>query len=166
MMKVSHEMMTLSLIEAHYKDNHKRLMKRMGFRVGEEWSGQDVVQTAYERALKYHRSFNGEDFDRWFNTIVNNTLREYKNIQKGHTTVEYDDEGEGDGTPCSMYPGRVIAQIYELIDTKSPVQSEILMLYFHQEYSPRDISLMTPYKYKMVHQIILRFRNELKELYE
>ncbi len=153
-------------IEQHYKDHHKRLFKRMGFRAGEEWSGEDVVQTAYERALKYSRSFNGEDFDRWFNTILNNTLREYKNIQKGHVAFEYEDENEDNGTPCNLYPGRVIAQIYEHIATKSPVQSEILLLYFHQEYSPRDISLMTPYKYKMVHQTILRFRNELKELYE
>lgn len=154
------------LIEKHYVAHHKRLMKRMGFRAGEEWSGQDVVQTAYERALKYFRSFKGDDFDKWFNTILNNTLREYKNIQKGHTTNEYEDEGDGEGTPCNLYPGRIVAQIYEHIATKSPVQIEILMLYFHQEYSPRDISLMTTYKYKMVHQIILRFRNELKEMYE
>ena len=153
-------------IKLHFIANHKRLTKRMGFRAGDEWSGEDVVQTAYERALKYSRSFNGEDFDRWFNTILNNTLREYKNIQKGHASFEYDDAEDGEGTPCNMYPGRIIAQIYELIEAKSPIHSEILMLYFHQEYSPRDISLMTTYKYKMVHQIILRFRNELKEMYE
>lgn len=153
-------------IKEHYKANHKRLFKRMGFRAGEEWSGQDVVQTGYERALKYSRSFNGEDLDRWINTIMNNTLREYKNIQKGHTAFEYEDENEENGTPCNLYPGRIIAQIYELIETKSPVQIEILMLYFHQEFSPRDISLMTTYKYAMVHQTILRFRNELKEMYE
>jgi len=54
-----------TLIKEHYVANHKRLMKRMGFRSGDEWTGQDVVQTAYERALRYSRSFNGENFDRW-----------------------------------------------------------------------------------------------------
>lgn len=153
-------------IEEHYRDNFQRLCKRMSFRAGEEWSGQDVVQEAYARALKYHRSFNGDNFDRWFHTILNNALREYKNIQKGHTTIEYEDEMDKEGSPCAMYPQRIVAQLFDLIHTKTPVQTEVLMLHFHQEYTARDISHMTDYKYAKIHQIIQRFRNELKELYE
>jgi len=154
------------LIEEHFKKHYTRLVKRMSFRAGEQWSGEDVVQTAYERALRYSRSFNGDNFDKWFNTILNNALKEFKNIQKGHTASEYDDDADGEGRPCTLYSGQIISQIYDLIEVQSKVHNEILMLYFHQEYSAKDISLMTHYKYKMIHQIILRFKNELKEMYE
>jgi DNA-directed RNA polymerase specialized sigma24 family protein len=57
-------------------------------------------------------------------------------------------------------------EVFELIDTKSEAQKEVLNLYFHQEYSAIDISRITHINYSTAHQIIQRFRNELKELYK
>lgn len=155
----------LLIIEKFFKENHQRIVKRMTFRVGDQWGAEDVVQEAYARALKFHKSFNGDNFERWFNTVLNNSLRDFKRIEKGFTAAEYDDE-EGEGIACAFYPSRIMAQIYELIETKSLVQIEVLMLYFHQEYTAKDISCITPYSYSQIHQIIQRFRNELKDLYE
>lgn len=151
-------------IEKHYIENRHKLVKRMSFRAGTPENGEDVVQEAYTKAIRYRRSFDGTNFDRWFNTILNNTLREFKNLEKGYTPVEYDEE-EGEGTACLIYPSRIMAQIYEIIDKRSDIQKEILMLFFHQEYTAKDISMITRYSYAQVHQIIQRFRNELKELY-
>ncbi len=157
--------MLIPTIEEHYQANKQKLTKKVAFRVGTPEDGEDVVQEAYYRAIRYQRSFDGTNFDRWFSTILNNTLREHKNTSKGFSTTDFDEE-EMEGTPCILYPSAVMAQVYELIDTKSPLQIEILMLYFHQEYTARDISHILPYPYKQIHQIIQRFRNELKELYK
>ena len=56
-------------------------------------------------------------------------------------------------------------EIFELINTKSEVQIEILNMYFKQEFSAKDIAAITEHSYSKTHQIIQRFRNELKELY-
>ena len=154
----------IPMIDEHYRANYGRLIKRFTFRAGTVWSAEDVVQEAYTKAIKYYRSFNGDNFDKWFSTILNNCLREFKNEEKGYSSVEYEDE-EGEGVACSLYPARVMAEIYELIETKSLVQIEVLMLYFHQEYTAKDISLLTTHTYSQTHQIIQRFRNELKDLY-
>lgn len=136
----------------------------MTFRAGTEWDAEDVVQEAYARALKYYASFNGEDFNRWFSTIINNTLREYKNIEKGVAADSFEEE-ESEGTPCSYYSDRLMDEVYELIDTKSVIQIEVLTLHFKQGYSPKDISYITDVSYSAARQITLRFRNELKDLY-
>lgn len=155
----------IEVLNQHYDNNHGKLIKRMTFRSGTVWSAEDIVQEAYYRALLYIRSCEIETFSQWFSTILNNTLREYKNQEKGYSPVEFD-EDEDEGTQCTNYSGHVMAQVYELIETKSLIQIEILMLFFHQEYTARDISRITDYKYAQIHQIIYRFRQELKDLYE
>lgn len=157
--------MQLSIIEKHYEENFGRLVKKMGFRAGTHWSGEDVVQTAYERAIRYSDSCNPEMFGQWFNTILNNALRDYKNAEKGYTQIEEGAE-EAETIDCPHYPERILQEIYELIGTKSPVQREVLKLHLKQDYSAIDISRMTSYSYAQCHQIIQRFRNELKEIYK
>jgi len=156
--------MAIPTIEEHYVTHYSKLVKRMTFRAGEQWSAEDIVQEAYTRSILYWKSFDGTNYDRWLNTILNNCLREHKNAVKGITTVEFDEE-EAEGVDCSSYSGHVMAHVYQLIEQKSDVQKEILMLYFHQEYAAIDISRITPYTYSQIHQIVQRFRNELKEMY-
>lgn len=153
-------------IEEHYRANRGRLVKRISFRVGSEAAAEDIVQTAYERAMRYLKSFKGEHFDRWFTSIMKNALREYQNIEKGYVYRDDDDE-EVEGTPkCPHYPARVMAEVFLLIEHRSQDQQEVLQLYFHHEYSATDISRITEHSYAKTHQIIQRFRNELKEIYK
>jgi RNA polymerase sigma factor (sigma-70 family) len=156
--------MQVLAIENHFRENRQKLVKRMMFRSGSEEDAEDIVQEAYCRALKYIHSYNGEHLDKWFNTVLNNALREYKNMQNGHSTDIFEEE-EAEGTACPHYSEHVMKEVYELIDTKSVIQQEVLNYYFKQEYSAVDISRITNYTYGQCHQIILRFRNELKELY-
>jgi RNA polymerase sigma factor (sigma-70 family) len=156
--------MSYEILEKFYVENRKKLVKRFLFRAGSEAGAEDVVQEAFSRALKYVNSFSGEDIDRWMSTILNNSLRAYKNEEKGYTPIDYEAEEENP-TPEINYPRHVMREVYQLIQTKSLVQIEVLTLYFKQEYSAKDISNLTNYSYKMCHQIIQRFRNELKDLY-
>lgn len=156
--------MHIPAIEEHYRLHRDNYAKRFGRRVGVPELGEDLVQEAYTRVLKYQHSFNGEDFDKWFRTILNNCLRDYRNQEKGRIPVEFDEE-EHDGLPNHDYPRHVMRDVMKLVATKSLVQIEVLTLYLEQEYTAIEISQITEHSYAMVHQIILRFRQECKELY-
>ncbi len=152
-------------VEKHFRENRQKYVKRMMFRSGSAEDSEDIVQEAYYRALRYSRSCNADQFDKWFSTILNNCLRDQKNMALGHVAEEFLEE-EAEGTACPHYSEHVMREVYELIDTKSLIQQEVLMLFFRHEYSAIDISRITSYSYSQCHQIILRFRNELKELYQ
>lgn len=103
--------------------------------------------------------------DRWFKTILNNALRLHKNNEKGYSAAEYIEE-ESEGMPSSQFEDRIVEEIYELIDTKSVMQIEVLTLYFRHGYTAKDIEHITEYPYWSTMKTIQRFREELKELYK
>lgn len=159
--------MDVPTIEAHYIKSKDRLIKRTSFRIGGNHHGaEDIVQTAYERVLRYHKSFDGDMFDKWFSTILKNCLREYQNTERGYVQPNEDEEETSENHSCPHFPQHIMREVLELIETKSEVQMEVLNLYFRQEYSAIDISRITNIAYGTAHQIIQRFRNELKELYK
>jgi len=157
--------MSIPAIEQHYLKNRQRLVKKMTFRAGSPQNAEDIIQESYYRALKYYNSFNGEDFNKWFSTILNNCLREFKNIEKGYSLDEFNEE-DAERIHCTFYPSQIWVQVFQRIHQKSPDQREVLILFFKYEYSARDISHITDFTYAKIHQIIQRFRNELKEIYQ
>ena len=154
----------IDIIEQHYRDNYRRMFKRLVFRAGTEWDAEDIVQEAYSRALKYFKSYDGKHLDQWMSTIVNNCLREHKNNEKGFATTTYE-EDEQEGIPCAYVPNRIVDEVYRLIDTKSEMQQEVLRMSIRDGFNARDISRITNYTYAASHKIISRFNIELKGLY-
>jgi RNA polymerase sigma-70 factor (ECF subfamily) len=152
------------MIEQHYIENHQRLIKRFTFRAGTEWDAQDIVQEAYSRAIKYLSSYNGDNFDKWLNTILINTFKEHKRNETGMSHSQLD-EDLVEGSECTFYSDQTMEEVFELINTKAVIQIEILNLHLKQGYSAIDIKKITPYTYSNIHQIIRRFRQELRELY-
>ena len=151
-------------IEQHYIENYRKFVKRITFRAGTEWDAEDIVQDAYERALRYSNKAGILNFDKWFNTLLNNSLKDFKNNEKGFSSSVFD-EDENEGTNCDSYPSRVVLEINQLIETKSIAQIEVLNLWFKEEFSPIDISKITLHSHSSARQIIKRFRDELRELY-
>jgi len=153
------------ILEDHYRNQRHKYVKRMSWRAGDVFAAEDVVQEAYARAMKYYGSFTGdiEDFGRWYNTIANNCLREFKNAEKGYSPVEAEPEEES--YDCIGQHKHRMRDLFRLIETKTPAHVEVLTLYFKQEYNAKSISEITQYSYAMCHQIIFRFRNELREIY-
>lgn len=157
----------MKIIEQHYLDNRRKLHRRLAFRLHSEPDAEDVLQTVYERALRYFHTFMGaqEDLDRWVNTLLNNALRDFKNEEKGITYGDFD-EDDLEGVPCNYMSEQVVKEIYDLIDGKGDVQREVLGLYFQQDFSAKDISAITSHSYANAHKIIQRFKIELKEKYQ
>lgn len=151
-------------LEEHYNKHKLRLMKSLTFRAGTEWDAEDVLHDAYERAIKYYGSFNSQnDFGAWFNTILNNALKEHKNASRGQF-ISLDDIEE-ESVPCSHYSSETLKEVYRLIKTKNPVQQEVLTLHLKHGYKAVEIAQITDHTYSNCHQIIRRFREELKEVY-
>lgn len=148
-------------IEEHFKKNYNRLLKRLTFRAGTQWAAEDVIQEAYTRAIKYHKSYSGAGLDPWISTIVNNALREYQNAEKGYS---HGPEEEEEAIDNSQFRG-IMRDVYKMIEEKSPVHREVLLYFFKYEYGPKDICAITNYSYSQCHQIIQRFRNDLKGIY-
>lgn len=151
-------------IETYFRENRQKQVKKMTFRAGSPEAAEDIVQEAYCRAIRYGDSFTGDNFNGWFSTILNNCLREFKSAEKGHIAEEFDEE-QADGVSNGNYPRKVMNEVKELISEKNSLHQEVLTLFFEHEYTAKNISEVLDVRYSKCHQIIQRFRNELKERY-
>jgi RNA polymerase sigma factor (sigma-70 family) len=154
----------MNFVAEHYQENKLKYLKRLSFRAGTEWDAEDVLHDAYERAIRYYASYDdSQDFGAWFNTILNNALREHKNASKGHFISL--DEIEEEAIPCPHYSTELLKEIYQRIKAKNPIQQEVLMLHFKHEYSALQISQITDCNYSNCRSIIAQFKKELKRKY-
>ena len=153
------------LVEQHFRDNRIKTLKHLTFKMGTPQAAEDVLQEAYFRALKYFSSFDGRDFTKWLNRIIHICAIDYFNEERGSLKDELED-GMEETMNCPSYPNHIMMEVYEIIDTKSVVQMEVLNLYFKLEYSAKDIHQITGHSYAQCHKIISRFREELRTLYK
>ena len=76
------------MIEQYYRDNYKRKVKIVSFILrGDSHTAEDVVQEAFSKALQYSSSYdvNRGTVDKWFNSIMFNTLHRLQRDNKGVT---------------------------------------------------------------------------------
>lgn len=156
--------MDIPVIEDHYVANRHKYVKIFTYRSGSPEAAEDIVQEAYERVLRYRHSCSVREADKWIRTVLNNCLRDFKNIEKGHASDELEEENI-EGAGCPHYDNHVMKEVYELIDTKAQIQKEILIPFFRYEYTASDISKITDHSYANCHKVISRFRQELRDLY-
>jgi RNA polymerase sigma factor (sigma-70 family) len=156
---------TQKLLE-HYNKHHKKLVKKMSFRAGTQWAAEDIVQQAYTYALQYIDSFNQEKgsqplvaFNNWFTTILNNSLYEHQNKEKGMVVPAPVNE------ELVELPSSLIEDVKRMIKRETKEHQEILRLHFLLDYSPIDISKVTNNTYANSFKVIQRFRNEVRSLY-
>lgn len=153
----------IDIIEAHYKKNFSKYVLQMSFRAGSVQDAEDIVQDAYERAIRYSNSFSADkDFDTWFGRIRYNCLKDNRKKERGHAMVEFD-EFDFEGTDCQQYTDEQKAQIQKFLESKSTEQQEILHLHFNLNYQVSDICAVLGSNYPATHQCVRRFREELKE---
>lgn len=155
-------------VHEHYKKNFNTLVKKLSYRAGTEWDAEDAIHDAYERAIRYFPSFNPDksSFTVWFSRILVNALKDQYSRNMGRSQdVEFDEE-IADGTPCEHYPRKVQAEIEKRIEGRKEHISEILRLYYINNYSSIDISRMVESSHVAVSQTVFRFREELRKDYK
>jgi RNA polymerase sigma factor (sigma-70 family) len=160
---MSENMIWNKAIEEHYILNKRKLLNQYRF-LGD--SAEDVVHEAYERAIRYYQSFNGEDFDRWFSTIIRNSMRDYRRQEYNMPEEEILDEYDHIGSYCSGFDLSMIREINKEIGLKADNHREVLNLYFNLGYSYKDIAAVTDNTYFNSYRIVSRFKEELLKKYK
>lgn len=159
-------MIDVGEITAHYEKNYKRLVNYFK-RVAKTYeNAEDIVQDAYEIALRYSSSdVEVKDFERWFSTVLKNCMRDFLKKEKGDSSVEFD-EFEHEAKPFRTDLLRLEREIKAILETKNDANKDILYMFIFRDLSAKEIYMLTDYSSAQIRQAIYRFRSEMKELYE
>lgn len=153
------------VITEFYLKNSRELHKRVSNRAGGPYNAEDVVQEAFARALKYWDSFdpNRHQLGAWFNTILNNALKDFKKEELIYgMCVEFDEELDS-GVRMSTTNKDMLRKIEQLIESKRSSTRDLLDLYYLKGYKVRDIVQALDVNSQAVRTAVLRFKVEVKE---
>lgn len=149
------------IVDAHYRANVDRLMKRIGVRVGNPTDARDIVQSGYELALRYFGSLEKPShFNTWFEVVLGNAKKKFMNDRRsaGLTSTMWDYWNSPPPEPLAL-------AALAMIDDRPDNERRILTLRFVMGYSERaDIPDMVPETEKQVRRIVAKFKKQMNEL--
>ena len=158
------------VLEKFYVENRLVLVKRLTNRAGSIDNAEDILQEAFARALKYGGSFDPKkcELGAWFNTIMNNALRDFKKAERlsgMSTTYEEDEEQEDkeDEPPILNYD--LCQRISKEIAKRDINARSVLHLYFERQYKVGEIKQVLDIPYKTAESIIYRFKADMADEY-
>lgn len=155
------------IIEQHYAKNYKHLVKILSNRAGGVPNAEDVVQEAFTRALKYHKSFNPDtqEIGAWFNSILNNALRNSKLAERRMgMSVEYVEEMD-EVVDLQEWEGDMVKNIKDDVASKPAQVRQVLQLYLFKQYKPREIAQVLDMSNAYIRTIAKEFKQECREKY-
>lgn len=153
-----------TLLANHFKNNYSNLLGLITYRTGSRWDAEDILQIAYYRALRYKKAFNPEKrLDDWFFFILENALKAYRNAEKQQKEIEFFDDGRE--ISDTLYSQQLLKVMIKEIDAKNEVHKEVLTLHFLEDWSIKQIPEVLDVSFWNAHQIVKRFKNEIKEKY-
>lgn len=155
-------------VESHYRVNFTKLVKIMTNRVVDKSHAyaEEVVQEAYARAIKYYPSFNRskKPFDKWFRTILNNTLRDHKKEEK-NTAASIEEIAEVGIEPVKM-PPYLLKEVAAQVKAYSPEKQEVILLWLKYSYKPREIAEVVSMSPTNIRKTLSLFRQDLIDIKE
>lgn len=150
-----------TIIEEHHKANFKNLVKRYTRPLGATQAAEDMVQEAYLRAWRYKHTCDLErGFQNWFISILNNTLWDQLNYEKGITFDELTDQDVGDDSDWQRFK-ELEDDVKRLIAQEREHHAELLTLYHIHRLTPTEITQITRWKLPAIYQVIRRFREKV-----
>lgn len=154
-------------IENHFRENRERLVAFCNKFLNSHDRAEDVVQEAYTRALTYWESVPDEpaEFVPWFQTILNNCIREDWKKEKARGMSITDEEAEEIPVKSSALPTVILKAVEDRIDAKGESAARILRLHFIEGYTAKEISEMVDDTANAIRVMVHRFRQEIKKDY-
>lgn len=152
-------------VEAFYRENYDELCKRVYHRSGGIHNSEDVVQEAFARALQYWDSFNPhlKELGAWFNTILNNSLRDHMKAERMMgCSVEYDEFLDEPYNPTEEEQELYKVVVRKLEEKEQPYR-DVLYLYFIRDYKPKEIARVVELTNANIRKIVERFKVECRD---
>ena len=148
-------------IEEHYRANRRMYVQRFSRPTGTMWAAEDVVQTTYERALRYAASYRGEQtLDAWIGRIARNSLIDHLNAERGLIHEEFDEfKFEA---PKSIDTSALFLSVEKWIGEENEDIQPLLDLHFLKGHSVKEVYEVNQFTYPNTKKIIQRFRDKVK----
>jgi RNA polymerase sigma factor (sigma-70 family) len=158
----------LNDIERLYREIRTPSVKMMSRILGGDWhGGEDVVQEAFTRALRFYPSFDPEKgkIKAWFNGIMFNALRDYQRDSRFGPQSEAEDFSVEDMVgelSVSNFEEKREYLSYEIARTKNPQHREVLHLFFMLGYTSNEITqIVSKMTQTNVTTIVTRFKEKI-----
>ena len=149
-------------IEEHYLANRRMYVQRFSRPTGTMCAAEDVVQTTYERALRYAASYRGEQtLDAWIGRIARNSLIDWLNEERGVQYEEFDEFKFE--SPKLIDTSSLYLSVESWIQEENEDIRPLLDLHFLQGYTIKDVYQCNKYTYPNTKKIIQRFRDKVKK---
>ena len=154
---------SVEFLTDHYEKNFGKLVKRYARRFDNDHVGQDVVQEAYMKALRYRETYDSsQPFENWFGVICYNAFRTLCAQELGHAAEDLD-EFEVAGTETAYEMDRLWGQIIAAIDKQKPEAHEVLRLYFEKGYTITEISEFHIMSHRQIRVHIYAFKHKIRD---
>lgn len=154
-------------IELHYIKHRKRMVLILKNRAGTPQNAEDIVQDAFECALRYRNSFDPsrQGLGAWFNAILNNCLRRFKKDERLlGMSVEYVEELD-DPVNTLDWTEDIVKLISGEINRKNMPVRQALWLYFFKGYKPREIAQVVEMSNCCIRTSVKEFRQKMQAKY-
>lgn len=151
-----------------YSANFDKLVKQASNRCGNFHDGEDIVQTAFERAVKYAHSCDG-DVGRWFSGILRNCLKAHLNMVRLGPVTKPLEEHFDDIEPVIPDDIRnyVKFEVSEMVRAESEPRKTVLRLHLDFGLTNGEIvELVGGMTYRKVNNIIQAFRQRVLKRYK
>lgn len=153
-------------IEDYYVANYDKLVKKFSRRCGSVYDAEDVVQSSFERALRYASSCKGS-MDKWFSGILNNCFKDYQRTSRlgalSRPIEEHLDDIEP--VPPEGLPLQVVKEIKGLIKKEPVASRRVLRMHFCSGMTIGEILSNEKMPYKQINNIINSFRIKVLKRY-
>ena len=157
--------MIKQLNELYERDYAKYVKVAVG-RGTKAQDAEDVVQEAFTRAITYAGGYDSSrPLVKWFNTILNNAIRDKKSEIKmdGMVRNSKDDDLFTDGE--DDFKKRLCSSIEREMEGRSQSHRSIIYLYFMNGYKPREICKIVEDNIQNIYKVLGRFKLEMEVKY-
>lgn len=155
-------------IEAHWRANSERFIKRFSRYFGSRERGEDVTSECYTRACTYWSTAPEDDteFEKWMRTVLNNCGKNNHKEEAQHGATNHaemeDVEDPNDGAAATI-PNVILQKVTDLIKTKEQPTQMVLKLALLDGWRPAQIVDVVDYKLSTIRKLIFTFRQEVRD---
>ena len=148
----------------YYLSNKGRIVGSLARSLGCSFSAEDVFHNAVENCVRYYHLVDKvEDFHRWFSTIVR--MEVYKHFEEKRNIFEEFDEFDFEHDNSEVYINKLSKDALRVASYYKPRDREVLENYLRNDYTPKEVSLVTGVPLRTVYNILNKFKQEMRERY-